>query len=368
MFNFKRYSTLPWKMVWFSLASLGVTALILILGYYGTALLIWLNPSRSFWGVKLIWWVIKNIGSKPIMIVVGFPLFIFFFLALSRNTMNYIRTLSTGVQTLAKGDLSYKLPISGTDELAMLAESMNTMATKLQQAINEEREAAQAKNDLITGVSHDLRTPLTSVLGFLEYIENDRYDNEIELRYYVGIAYDKALTLRKLIDDLFEFTRVSDSGMPLQLEPVDLGKLLSQLTEEFAPVLERAEMNYRIHLGEGPLVMMGDADVLVRLYENLFTNAVRYGKDGKILDITVSRKDDQIIAVCTNYGPPIPPADIPHLFQRFYRVDKSRSRETGGTGLGLAIAKSITELHHGTISAKSTRKQTDFETSFPALD
>lgn len=364
--NFKRFDTLSWKIVGFSLTSLAITALILMAGYYGTSLLLWLNPSRSFWGVKLIRWVINTIGSTPIVILVGIPLFVFFILKLSKNTAVELHNITSGVQAIADGDLSSRVPVTGKDELGKLAENMNTMADKLKSAIEEERAAAKAKNDLITGVSHDLRTPLTSVLGFLEYVEKDRYKNEVELRYYVNIAYEKSLTLKKLIDDLFEYTRVSSTGLPLNIEPVDLGKLLEQLIEEFAPVLEQADMIYRIHTDKGPLIINGDADELVRLYENLFTNAVRYGKEGKILDISVYRKDDKVIATCTNYGNPIPPTDLPHLFKRFYRVDKSRSRETGGSGLGLAIAKSITELHGGTISARSTRKQTEFETSFPA--
>ncbi|KTD87116.1 sensor histidine kinase [Paenibacillus etheri] len=366
--NFKRFDTLSWKIVGFSLTSLALTAAILLVGYYGTSLLIWLNPSRSFWGVKLLRWVINNIGSTPIVILMGIPLFIFFILKLSRNTTSNLHNISSGVQAIADGNLSFKVPVTGTDELGKLAENMNLMAGKLKSAIEEERAAAKAKNDLITDVSHDLRTPLTSVLGFLEYVENDRYKNEVELRYYVNIAYEKSLALKKLIDDLFEYTRVSSSGLPLNLKPVDLGKLLEQLVEEFAPVLKQADMSYRIHTDKDPLIIHGDADELVRLYENLFTNAVRYGKEGKILDISVYRTDDRVIATCTNYGNPIPATDLPHLFKRFYRVDKSRSRETGGSGLGLAIAKSITELHGGMISAKSSRKQTEFETSFPASE
>lgn len=367
MLNFSRFNTLSWKMVWFSLASLSFTAVILMIGYYLTSMLVWFNPSQSFWAVTLIRWVINNIGSTPIMIIVGIPLLIFATLIISRNTMSDLHNITTGVQTIADGNLSYHIPVSRTDELGALAENINTMAEKLESALQEERAAAKAKNELITGVSHDLRTPLTSVLGFLEYVEQDRYANEIELRYYVNIAYEKSLTLKKLIDDLFEYTRVSSSELPLDLQALDLGKLLEQLVEEFVPVLEQADMSYRIHIDEGPLLIRGDADELVRLYENLFTNAVRYGKEGKILDIAVYKKDDNVVATCTNYGPPIPAENIPHLFKRFYRVDPSRSRETGGTGLGLAIAKSITELHKGTITAKSSRKQTEFETSFPAI-
>jgi signal transduction histidine kinase len=202
------------------------------------------------------------------------------------------------------------------------------------------------------------------VIGFLEYIETDRYRDEIELRYYVNIAYEKSLTLKKLIDELFEYTRVSGGSLPLELEPVDLGKLLTQLAEEFVPSLEQADMSYRVRIVE-PVRILADTDEMVRLYENLFSNAIRYGKDGKRLDITIGREDDEAVVICTNYGTPIPAEDVPYLFERFYRVDKSRSKETGGTGLGLAITKSITELHNGRISVRSNRRQTDFETRFP---
>ncbi|MDQ0048363.1 signal transduction histidine kinase [Paenibacillus polymyxa] len=123
-------------------------------------------------------------------------------------------------------------------------------------------------------------------------------------------------------------------------------------------------MSYRVRIVE-PVRILADTDELVRLYENLFSNAIRYGKDGKRLDITIGREDDEAVIICTNYGTPIPAEDVPYLFERFYRVDKSRSKETGGTGLGLAITKSITELHNGRISVRSNRRQTDFETRFP---
>ncbi|URJ52119.1 sensor histidine kinase [Paenibacillus polymyxa] len=360
----KRYDTLGWKLAALSLAAFALTGLILMVFYYGASLLLWLNPSRSFFGTRLVRWTVNHIGSPLIMLVGGLPTYIYFFFLFTKNTIGYLREITTGMQEFADGDLSYTIPVSSADELGTLAKNMNTMADKLRLSLEEERASAKAKNDLITGVSHDLRTPLTSVIGFLEYIETDRYRDEIELRYYVNIAYEKSLTLKKLIDELFEYTRVSGGSLPLELEPVDLGKLLTQLAEEFVPSLEQADMSYRVRIVE-PVRILADTDELVRLYENLFSNAIRYGKDGKRLDITIGREDDEAVVICTNYGTPIPAEDVPHLFERFYRVDKSRSKETGGTGLGLAITKSITELHDGRISVRSNRRQTDFETRFP---
>lgn len=358
---------LPWKMILYSLISLLITGLILMILHAGAALLLWLNPSRSFWIVKLIRFTINNIGSAPVLLVIGVPLYTFLFLKLSKAAFAYLKGIGDGMQAIADGDLSVRVPVRSGDELGVLASNLNVMTDRLQHSIQEERAAARAKNDLITGVSHDLRTPLTSVLGFLEYIENDRYQDELELRYYVGIAYDKSLALKKLIDDLFEYTRVT-GGLPLQLETLDLRKLLEQLAEEFVPVLEKAGMTYRIRTGPEPVLIQGDPGELVRLFENLFSNAARYGRDGKILEISVYSREGRAVAVCTNYGKPIPPQDLPHLFQRFYRVDKSRSRKTGGSGLGLAIAKSIAELHGGNIGVRSSAKSTEFETTFPLAD
>ncbi|MBY9081605.1 HAMP domain-containing histidine kinase [Paenibacillus sp. HN-1] len=351
-------------MILYSLAALLSTGLILGVLYFAAGLLVWMNPSRSFWGATLIRWTANHIGSAPLLLIAGIPLYTLFFLRLSGGTFAYLRRLGDTMQAIADGDLTARVPVKSEDELGTLALNLNAMADRLQHSIQEEKAAAKTKADLITGVSHDLRTPLTSVIGFLEYMENDKYRDEIELRHYIGIAYGKSLTLKKLIDDLFEYTRVT-GGLPLRREPLDLRKLLEQLAEEFVPVLEGSGMTYEIHTGPEPVIIEGDPAELVRLYENLFTNATRYGYEGKKLDISVFMRDSSAVAVCANYGKPIPPQDLPYLFQRFYRVDKSRSRQTGGSGLGLAIAKSIAELHGGYIQARSSEKRTEFETVFP---
>ncbi|KAF4324785.1 hypothetical protein G195_001094 [Phytophthora kernoviae 00238/432] len=273
--------------------------------------------------------------------------------------------ITAGIQEVAKGELSHRIEVKTSDEFGVVAASINQMAEQLQLSLQEERSAVAAKNDLITGISHDLRTPLTSILGFLEYIEKDRYQDEIEMRYYVSIAYEKSLTLRKLIDDLFEYTRVSGGSLPLSLTSLNLNPFLMQLAEEFAPMLEEAGMTYKIIGGQEPLWIQAAPGELVRAYENLFSNAIRYGAQGKVMEIALSLEGEEAVVRISNYGEPIPIQDLPHLFDRFYRVDKSRSRDTGGTGLGLAIAKSMIELHQGSIAAYSEQGRTDFVTRFP---
>lgn len=361
------FQTFLWKFILSFAASLLGMGVLLLLGNYLAELLIRFNPSKSFFLTKALAYTINGIGSGPVRVIVGLLLFIFLFFSLSRGIIKRFDTLTSALQAISAGDLSHRIDESSSDELGVVARSVNEMARRLQLAQEEERAAVQAKDDLITGVSHDLRTPLTSVLGFLEYIEDDRYRDEVEMRQYVHIAYEKSLVLRKLIDDLFEYTRVTSSGFPLQRETVDLNPFLGQLAEEFMPALEEADMACRVHPADGPLIVEVDPELLLRVFENLISNAIRYGADGGALDILLRRDELEPAAeiIFRNYGEPIPQDQLPRLFERFYRVDASRSKATGGSGIGLAIVKSILDLHGGTASATSSRRKTEFIVRLP---
>ncbi|KAJ3198580.1 ATP-binding protein [Paenibacillus sp. FSL R5-0749] len=364
--NSKLINTVRWKFIYAFLLSGILTAVILYGGSQvgQTILEAQTYPDYSI-PAKGIRWLVNNIGSVPLMIVVGVLSFVLFFFLFSRKVMRVLDEITAGIQEVAKGELSHRIEVKTSDEFGVVAASINQMAEQLQLSLQEERNAVAAKNDLITGISHDLRTPLTSILGFLEYIEKDRYQDEIEMRYYVSIAYEKSLTLRKLIDDLFEYTRVSGGSLPLSLQALNLNSFLMQLAEEFAPMLEDAGMTYNFVGGQEPLWIQAAPGELVRAYENLFSNAIRYGSQGKRMEIGMALEGKEAVIRISNYGESIPAQDLPHLFERFYRVDKSRSRETGGTGLGLAIAKSMIELHRGSIVAYSENGRTDFVTRFP---
>lgn len=286
---------------------------------------------------------------------------------LSEQIHTYLEEINLGLAKIAKGDFDYQIPVRENHELGRIAESINAMSEQLHRSIQEERNAEKTKNDLITGVSHDLRTPLTSILGFLEIIDKDRYKDEVELRYYMNIAYEKSLSLKKLIDDLFDYTRINN-GMPLHLRELDVTGLIEQLAEEFVPSLEQANMTIRTHVPDEPMIIKADGDQLVRAYENLISNAIKYASSGKYIDIDIEKEDGQVIVRICNYGEPIPKRDLPYIFERFYRVEQSRSKETGGTGLGLAITKSIFDVHGGEISVESSSSQTVFETRLPILE
>lgn len=252
--NSKLINTVRWKFIYAFMLSGVLTAAIL----YGASRLgesileTQRYPNYTIPG-QAVRWLVNHIGSVPLMIAVGIISFVLFFFLFTRKVMVVLDEITAGIQEVAKGELSHRIEVKTSDEFGVVAVSINQMAEQLQRSLQEERSAVAAKNDLITGISHDLRTPLTSILGFLEYIEQDRYQDELEMRYYVSIAYEKSLTLRKLIDDLFEYTRVSGGSLPLSLKPLNLNSFLMQLAEEFAPMLEEAGMTYTMVGTEQPL-------------------------------------------------------------------------------------------------------------------
>ncbi|PEF42566.1 sensor histidine kinase [Bacillus wiedmannii] len=251
--------------------------------------------------------------------------------------------------------------------LGELAKGINDIIKKLKDAINEERRIEQTKKELITSVAHDLRTPLTSIIGYLTYIQQDRYRDEIELRYYIEIVYEKAIRLNHLIQDLFEYNHLQNKSLEFKKTSIDINEMLNQLVVQFQPEIQKADMKFRQSTSVKKLVVFADGDKLFRVFENLITNAMKYGKSGKYIDILAREEKHVVVIDIINYGENIPSIDIPYIFDRFYRVEKSRSVQTGGSGLGLAIAKSIVELHDGTIEVSSDVEQTIFTVKLNVL-
>jgi signal transduction histidine kinase len=272
------------------------------------------------------------------------------------------------VGIIAEGNFSNRVESSDFPELSSLANHVNGMVDKLQNAMEEERLAEQAKRDLITNVSHDLRTPLTSIVGYLGLIEQDEYMDETELRYYVQTAAEKANRLNKLLDDLFEYTRVQNQGLHVKKEQIDLGEMLSQLAVQFRFHMKEAGMECRLFLPQLKLRVEADGNKLARVFENLITNSIKYGKDGRYLDIYGREDQDTIAITIVNYGQAISSLDLPFIFERFYRVEKSRSDSDKSSGLGLAIAKGLVELHGGRISVASNSQETAFTVTLPKFE
>ncbi|MCI9978376.1 GHKL domain-containing protein [Clostridioides difficile] len=253
------------------------------------------------------------------------------------------------------------------DDIDELAHKINSIIHQLRNITVEERQAQQTKTDLITNVSHDLRTPLTSIMGYLGLIEEGKYKDEVQMMYYVNIAYEKLKNLNVLINDLFELTKMQNNTMRLNKIEINLVELLSQIVSQFEIYFRQEFMVSRVNFNEEKLIVKADPNKLVRVFENLMTNAMKYGKDGLYVDIVTEKKEDMAIVKVINYGEPIPVLDLPNIFDRFYRVEKSRNRNAGGSGLGLAITKNIVNLHGGEITVSSNKHQTVFEVQLPII-
>lgn len=248
-----------------------------------------------------------------------------------------------------------------------LAENINNIILSLQELTKKEKESQQTKNDLITNVSHDLRTPLTVILGYLDIIDNDEYEDEVKLRYYVSIAHEKAKELSVLTNDLFELTKMQGNDIKLAKNRINIVELVGQITSQFSLMFENNNMVSRVDFCDEKLFVYGYGEMLSRVFNNLISNSIKYGSEGRYLDVSVFRRDDKAVIDIINYGEEIAPSELPYIFDRLYRVEKSRNRKTGGSGLGLAIAKEIVELHDGTITAYSSREKTTFEVTLKLI-
>lgn len=250
-----------------------------------------------------------------------------------------IKKMIEEIRYIANGNFNHKVSIVNHNYLEELASGVNHIVEQLKVSIDEERQAEQAKSELITNVSHDLRTPLTSIVGYVNLIHHDNYRDEVELRHYIQVIYDKVTRLNALMNDLFEYTRVQNKELSLYSVPIDIVELLGQLTVQFRIQVQEANIECRPSFPSQKLMVLADGDKLVRVFENLIINAIAYGNDGGYIDLAAYESNNMINIDITNYGQPIPSTDLPHIFERFYRVEKSRSTNTGGSGLGLAIAK-----------------------------
>lgn len=300
--------------------------------------------------------------SVLLFVLLGILLFSLVFLLLQRKMARDIETIAHAVKQISEGDLSTRLELEGEGELTDIAENLNRMEEDIQELIDKERTSEQSKTDLITNVAHDLRTPLTSILGYLELLrKNQKLSPEMQQKY-LDIAYNKSERLQKLIEELFGFTKLSYGKINMNVTKVDIVELLAQLLEESYPNFQKNGLSYDFVSNRKSQIIEADGDLLARLFDNLIGNAIKYGKEGKRVRVSL-RADREIVTIkIVNYGYVIPENELPLIFDRFYRTDHSRTNASGpgGTGLGLAIVKNITDMHHGTVSVSSDLSGTVF--------
>ncbi|MGE7762906.1 ATP-binding protein [Peribacillus sp. NPDC097895] len=306
----------------------------------------------------------RRFGDFNIFFILFILLSFLFFFFLTKPYSTYFNEISKGIHYLARGDFKHKVHIRSNDEFRDIALDINLASEKLEEAIQRGDFSESSKDQLVVNLAHDLRTPLTSVLGYLDLILKDESLTKEQVRHFLTIAFTKSQRLERLIDELFEITRMNYGMLPVEKKKINLTDLLNQLKEELYPVFEKnhliARMNSTPHLP-----IFGDGDLIARVFENLMTNAIRYGYEGQYVDINGFIDADKVVVQIVNYGDSIPPDELPYLFDMFYTGDKARTHQEDSTGLGLFIAKNIVEQHYGSITAESSVIQTIFEVRLP---
>lgn len=303
---------------------------------------------------------IRNNKQEIMAVCLMVLMLVAFYIAMGRFTkwLDQIRTATRRVVEESEE------PVCLPKELSPLEEDLNAIRQQLREREGAARESEQRKQDLIAFLAHDLKTPLTSVVGYLTLLrDTPELDHECRAKY-TGIALDKAERLEELLGEFFDITRMDLGSETGQMEPIQLSMLLEQLADEFYPLFSEKELACSVEI-EHHLVVLGDPDKLARVFDNVLRNAVNYSVRGGRVEIHAARSEERAEIVIRNEGLEIPERELANIFRKFYRLDAARSSRTGGAGLGLAIAKEIVELHGGTIRAESNGRFTSFIISLP---
>ena len=297
-----------------------------------------------------------------IILVTIFVFFIILFrLSLTLFT-KYFDEIVAGVDQLAQESQNR---ITMSPELNYVEETLNQVKDKLATRSKEAQEAVQRKDELVVYLAHDIKTPLTSVIGYLSLLD-ETPDMPVEQKAkYVHITLEKAYRLESLINEFFEITRYNLQNIPLAKESIDLHYMMIQMADEAYPQLSAAGKQVVVAVAED-FKIYGDADKLARVFNNVLKNAIAYSREDSVIRISAETKDNAAVIRFENAGT-IPQEKLASIFEKFYRLDNARSSATGGAGLGLAIAKDILALHGGTIEAQSDDAHTVFSITLPIL-
>lgn len=313
--------------------------------------------------IDLYWKVIGN--NKIYFMGAGFLLLFsfFFYFVLSRITQ-YLKEINQGIENILS---DFNEPVRFKPALQPLEDSLNEIKMTIRRQEQEAIESEKKKNDLVVFLAHDLKTPLTSIVAYLSILETKPDMPEEERKKYTHISLEKAIRLGELINEFFEITKFNLQDIVLEPGNLDLSMMLEQIADELYAVLKEKNLRCDVQIDD-TLMIYGDADKLARVFDNLLRNAIAYCDKGTAIRIQAKERHQEIEIVVANEGEKIPEEELSAIFEKFYRVDGSRSSKTGGAGLGLAIAKGIVELHHGTIRAESDEWETRFIVTLPAMN
>lgn len=299
---------------------------------------------------------------KELYLVVGFLILLFsmFYVAMSRFS-SYFNEVRVGMDKLVQESDE---PIHLSPELDFMEVKMNKVNAVLKKRANDAKEAEQRKDSLVVYLAHDIKTPLTSVIGYMNLMLEMPEMSIEQKSKYLEITLTKAYRLEQLINELFDITRFNMQSVVLEKEKLHLSYMLMQMAEEFYPVLEEKKKTAEVDAPQDT-VIFGDPNKLARVFNNILKNAIAYSFENTVIRIRVEEQKDMVVITFTNHGEEIPDVQLKKIFEQFYRLDSSRTSDTGGAGLGLAIAREIVLAHGGRIFAGSNAKDTVFTVELP---
>ncbi len=335
-----------------------------IIGFIFTVIFLYDITTSITWQPYDPLYIILHFVKEYILLFMGIPIiagWAFITYLFMRRPLIYLDEVISASEQLAQP----------TNEQIILSDAMKNVQDELNHvratALRSDllaREAEQRKNDLIVYLAHDLKTPLTSVIGYLTLLHDESQISEELRKKYLSISLEKAERLEDLINEFFEITRFNLSNITLQYTKVNLTRLLEQLVFEFRPMLLEKNLQCSL-IAEHDIMISCDVDKLQRVFDNLLRNAVFYSYESSKIEIKVDNNDNFLKILFINHGDNISEDKLNRIFEQFYRLDTSRSSRNGGAGLGLAIAKEIIELHNGSIKAKSENELIEFEVTIP---
>ena len=323
----------------------------LVNGIYFLKKTMTIGPGYHIWSWERIGIILMGIADVIVL----------YWRLIRRYHQMQLRHIISELHYIANGHFDHRISFSVNNDMQKVIDSINSLVDSTVGAINEEKAIEQSKDELITNVSHDIRTPLTSIIGYLGLLKNGAVTSQEDMLKYINIAYDKAEQMRSLANDLFEYTTLKSTKTKLNVTPINIKGMMEQVAAGFELEAEKKGIAFSVKARPDDLIVNADVEKLVRVYNNLISNSLKYAAGASRINLVANLiNHEQVELRVENNGEPIPKDKLKKIFDRFYRVESSRNTKTGGTGLGLSIVQGAVELHGGTIRCESNKDWTSF--------
>ncbi|GHN29346.1 sensor histidine kinase [Lactobacillus delbrueckii] len=323
----------------------------LVNGIYFLKKTMTIGPGYHIWSWERIGIILMGIADVIVL----------YWRLIRRYHQMQLRHIISELHYIANGHFDHRISFSVNNDMQKVIDSINSLVDSTVGAINEEKAIEQSKDELITNVSHDIRTPLTSIIGYLGLLKNGAVTSQEDMLKYINIAYDKAEQMKSLANDLFEYTTLKSTKTKLNVTPINIKGMMEQVAAGFELEAEKKGIAFSVKARPDDLIVNADVEKLVRVYNNLISNALKYAAGASRINLVANLiNHEQVELRVENNGEPIPKDKLKKIFDRFYRVESSRNTKTGGTGLGLSIVQGAVEMHGGTIRCESNKDWTSF--------